>query len=331
MTTTIRQVAALAGVSLATASRALSGSPAVVEATRRRVQQAAVDLDYNPSRLGRSLVTGSTGNIGLIFPDIANPFYTQFLAELESVVAARDIGILIGDAHEDSEREATLLRQMATQVDSLVLVSSRMTDAQIVAAAAQRPVVLANRMLEPDTAVPDLLSQIVIDVDPGFSAAVDHLHALGHRRLTYVDGPARSWSAREKRGALQRACARHDIALSIMQVDKPDFESGRILAREFAADTTAVVAFNDQVALGVLSTFRDRGIDVPRQVSVIGCDDSLPLGLAWPALTTVDSSSRALGALAAEAVLDPASHRTGSVPTRLIVRASTADAAAFAR
>ncbi|WP_166791811.1 LacI family DNA-binding transcriptional regulator [Cryobacterium frigoriphilum] len=326
MTTTIRQVAAAAGVSLATASRALSGSPAVVESTRKRVQQAADDLDYNPSRLGRSLVTGSTGNIGLIFPDISNPFYTQFLAELESVVAARDIGILIGDAHEDSHREASLLRQMVTQVDSLVLVSSRMTDAQITAAAVRLPVVLANRRLAPGSIVPELLSQIVIDVEPGFSAAVDHLYALGHRRLTYLDGPARSWSAREKRASLTRACARLGVDLSIVPVEKPDFESGRQVARHLDPNTTVVVAFNDQVALGVLSTCRDRGIVVPVNMSVVGCDDSLPIGLAWPALTTIDSSSRSLGALAAQAVLNPAVHRTGSVPTRLVVRESTGPA-----
>ena len=330
MTTTIRQVAAAAGVSLATASRALSGSPAVVESTRKRVQQIAAELDYNPNRLGRSLVTGSTGNIGLIFPDISNPFYTQFLAELESVVASRDIGILIGDAHEDSDREASLLRQMATQVDSLVLVSSRMTDFQIRTAAARLPVVLANRQLEPGTPVPELLSQIVIDVDPGFSAAIEHLHTLGHQRITYLDGPARSWSAREKRASLSQACARLGIDLSILRVEKPDFESGRAIAQHLAP-ATSVVAFNDQVALGVLSTCRDRGIRVPHHMSVVGCDNSLPVGLAWPELTTIDSSSRALGALAARAVLDPAAHRTGSVPTRLIVRDSTAVAGASAR
>ncbi|TFB68197.1 LacI family transcriptional regulator [Cryobacterium glaciale] len=331
MTTTIRQVAAAAGVSLATASRALSGSPAVVESTRKRVQHAAAELDYNPNRLGRSLVTGLTGNIGLIFPDISNPFYTQFLAELESVVASRDIGILIGDAHEDSDREASLLRQMATQVDSLVLVSSRMTDFQITAAAARLPVVLANRQLEPGTPVPELLSQIVIDVDPGFSAAIEHLHTLGHQRVTYLDGPARSWSAREKRASLSQACARLGIDLSILRVEKPDFDSGRAIAQHLDPATSVVVAFNDQVALGVLSICRDRGIRVPDHMSVVGCDDSLPLGLAWPALTTIDSSSGALGALAARAVLDPAAHRTGSVPTRLIVRDSTAVAGASAR
>ncbi|MBB5642602.1 LacI family DNA-binding transcriptional regulator [Cryobacterium roopkundense] len=330
MATTIRQVADAAGVSIATASRALSGSDAVVPATRDRVLRVAAALDYTPSRLARGLVTGTTGNIGLIFPDITNPFYTSFLAELESLVGAYDMGIVIGDSHENPDRELALVRQMSTQVDRLVLTSSRLTDEQIVAAAGRLPVVLANRRLGGDVVVPPRLSQMVIDVDAGFTAAVTHLHELGHRRLTYLDGPARSWSARQKRTVLSRVCGELGLALTVVGIERPDFAAGLAACADLDPDrATAVLAFNDQVALGALAALRARGIDVPGRISVIGCDDSLPDGLAWPALTTVDSSSRALGALAAAAVLDPESHPTGSVPTRLIVRRSTAVAAAL--
>jgi DNA-binding LacI/PurR family transcriptional regulator len=344
--TTIRQVAAAAGVSVATASRALNGSPAVVDATRQRVLRVATELDFTPSRLARSLANGSSGNIGVILPDVTNPFYTSFLAELESTLAAEDIGILIGDSRESPEREAMLARRMSTQVDGLVLASSRMTDEQIIAASRRIPVVLANRML--DAADAERLSQLTIDVAPGFSAAVHHLHSLGHRRLSYIDGPERSWSGRAKRRVLETVCAQLGMPLDAVRTEQPDFAAGRAIGADIAArtaasrsadhsvdgighggdDLTAVIAFNDQVALGVLSAFRDRGIDVPGRISVVGCDDSLPDGLAWPALTTVDSSSRMLGGLAAAAVLDPASERESTVPTRLIVRDSTAPASA---
>ena len=128
MPTTIRQVATAAGVSVATASRALSGSDAVVASTRERVLQVARDLDYTPSRLGRSLATGSTGNIGVILPDMTNPFYTSFLAELEASLGASDRGVLIGDSHESVELELTLIARMLGQVDALVLASSRLPD-----------------------------------------------------------------------------------------------------------------------------------------------------------------------------------------------------------
>ncbi|HEY5319458.1 MAG TPA: LacI family DNA-binding transcriptional regulator [Galbitalea sp.] len=329
MTTTIRQVAAAAGVSVATASRSLSGSDAVVPATRERVLRVASELDYTPSRLGRSLATGSTGNIGVILPDVNNPFYTSFLAELESAVGARDIGILVGDSHETPELERRLIERMTTQVDALVLASSRLEDDAIVAAASRLPVVLANRRLEATTAVPERLSQLTIDMDAGFSEAARHLHALGHRAILYVDGPAQSWSGRQKARALTRVCGELGMSLTTLPMARPDFAGGRAAYARIPADhgnaaPTAIVAFNDQVALGLLAALREAGRDVPGNVSVIGCDDSLPDGMAWPSLTTVDSSSRTLGALAAVAILDQDAPRYGTVPTRLIVRDSTA-------
>jgi LacI family transcriptional regulator len=332
MATTIRQVAAAAGVSVATASRALSGSDAVIEATRQRVLAVARGLDYTPSRLARSLVTGLTGNVGVILPDITNPFYTSFLAELESTLGAHDIGILIGDSQEDSDREYTLLQRMSTQVDGLVLASSRMSDDQIVGATSKLPIVLANRMLRGASPVPGRLSQVVIDVDPGYTAAVRHLHALGHTRVTYIDGPPRSWSGLQKRTALTRACAELGMPLTIVGTDRPGFGSGRDAAERIVDGSdgddcpTAILAFNDQVALGVLAACRAAGIDVPGHISVAGCDDSLPDGLAWPALTTIDSSARTLGRLAAQAILNPTGERSESVQTRLVVRDSTARA-----
>lgn len=326
MATTIRQVAAAAGVSIATASRALSGSDAVVPATMARVLRVASDLDYTPSRLGRSLATGSTGNIGVILPDVTNPFYTSFLAELESVVGSRDIGILVGDSHETPELERRLIQRMTSQVDALVLASSRLGDDAVVAASARLPVVLANRMLEATTVVPESLIQITIDVAPGFTEAVLHLHSLGHKSVTYIDGPPQSWSGRQKSRTLMRVCAELRMQLTMIVTARPDFEGGREAFARLRASgglPTAIVAFNDQVALGLLSALREAELEVPGDISVIGCDNSLPTGMAWPSLTTVDSSSRTLGGLAAAAILSRNEPRHGTVPTSLIVRDST--------
>lgn len=324
--TTIRQVATAAGVSVATVSRALSGSTAVVPETRNRVLRVAAGLEYSPSRLGRSLATGSTGNIGVILPDVTNPFYTTFLAELEARLGATDRGILLGDSHEDAERERATIRRMVGQVDALILASSRMPDEDVVDTAGRLPVVLVNRMLNPGVMCPEPLTQISLDVRPGFSQAVEHLHALGHRCILYLDGPRRSWSGREKRRILRSRCAELDVDLTILATDAPDFSGGRRALATVDARTTAIIAFNDQMALGVLSALRDEGLSVPRDVSVIGCDDSLPDGLAWPALTTVDSSPRTLGVRTAEAILDPLHHHAAQVATRLVVRATTAEA-----
>jgi DNA-binding LacI/PurR family transcriptional regulator len=322
--TTIRQVAAAAGVSVATASRALSGSPSVIEPTRQRVLDVAAALDYTVSRLARSLVTGSTGNIGVILPDVTNPFYSSFLAELESVLGSHDIGILVGDSREDPARELGIVRRMTSQVDAIVLASSRLADDDIVAASARRPVVLVNRALEAGTPLPQSLHEVVVDIDRGFSDAVRHLHSLGHTSLVYLDGPARSWSGQQKRAVLDRACRSFGMSLTVVRTDKPDFTAGWQAASDLdLTSATSVVAFNDEIALGVLCALRESGVDVPGQVSVIGCDDSLPDGLAWPSLTTVDSSPATLGALAAAAILGTAESRTAHVSTHLVVRHST--------
>lgn len=279
MATTIRQVAAGASVSVATASRALSGSSAVVESTRQRVLQVAAELDFTPSRLARSLATGLSGNVGVIVPDITNPFFAPFLAELESTLGARDTGLLIGDSHESAEREHSLVRRMSTQVDGLVLGSSRLSDDQIVGAVGRWPVVLVNRRLAADVSRPAGLAEVVIDVAPGFEAAVRHLHGLGHTGLTYVDGPARSWSAAQKRAVLDRTCAELTMSLTVVGTTRHDFAAGREVGRALAtAGASAVVTYNDQVALGVLAACYDGGVEVPGRISVIGCDDSLPLG-----------------------------------------------------
>ena len=172
--------------------------------------------------------------------------------------------------------------------------------------------------------MPETISQIVVNVDRGFTEAVHHLHSLGHTHLLYVDGPARSWSGREKRRVLTKACDALHMSLTVLATRKPDFAAGRQAASDIdTATTTCLVTFNDEVALGMLCAFRDAGIDVPGQISVIGCDDSLPEGLAFPTLTSVDSSAQSLGALTASAILAPDEHRLEVITTRLVVRDST--------
>ena len=160
---------------------------------------------------------------------------------------------------------------------------------------------------------------------PRFNEAVQHLHALCHRSLVYLDGPPNSWSAARKREVLERECARLGIDLLIHPTDgRPDFAVGsQAAAHLINTHATAVMTYNDQMAIGLLSALREAGIAVPDQLSVIGCDDSLPEGLAWPALTTVDRSAKTLGAQAAAAIRSPG-RSMEAVPTLLTIRGSTA-------
>ncbi|WP_066461204.1 LacI family DNA-binding transcriptional regulator [Sanguibacter suarezii] len=322
---TIKDVAAAAGVSIATVSRALNSGERVLPETVARVREVARELGYTPSRTARGLVTGRSANFGVILPDVTNPFFAPLLAAVESAAQTHDLGVLIGDSREDPAAELRIAQRMTSQADGLVLVSSRLPDSEILALAARVPVVLANRRL-------DGLDSAVIDVAPGFTGAVEHLAALGHTRVLYLAGPAGSWSGQAKERALHDAARTHAVQLTTWGPHRPTFDGGRQVADEvLASGHGAVICYDDLMALGLQSRCAERGVDVPGELSVVGCDDALPEGMARPALTTIEGRSDELGRLAAQLLLarmsDPeAEPRTETVPSRLVPRASTGPA-----
>ncbi|SDD41309.1 transcriptional regulator, LacI family [Sanguibacter gelidistatuariae] len=320
---TIKDVAAAAAVSIATVSRALNGGERVLPETVARVRAVALALGYTPSRTARGLVTGRSANVGVILPDVTNPFFAPLLAAIESAAQAQDHGVLIGDSREDPAAELRIARRMTSQADGIILVSSRLPDDEIRALAARVPVVLANRQLAG-------LDSAVIDVAPGFTGAIEHLAALGHTRVLYLAGPAGSWSGQAKERALHDAAAASGIMLTTWGPHRPTFDGGRQVAdRVLASGYGAVICYDDLMALGLQSRCADRGVDVPGELSIIGCDDALPDGMARPALTTIEGRSDELGQLAADLLLDRMARLTDppqsrTVTSRLIIRASTA-------
>lgn len=323
---TIKDVAAAAGVSIATVSRALNSGERVLPETVARVREVARELGYTPSRTARGLVTGRSANFGVILPDVTNPFFAPLLAAIESAAQAQDYGVLIGDSREDPAAELRIARRMTSQADGVVLVSSRLPDDEIRALAARVPVVLANRRLAG-------LDSAVIDVAPGFTAAVDHLAALGHTRVLYLAGPAGSWSGQAKESALHDAALASGIHLTTWGPHRPTFDGGRQVAADvLASGYGAVICYDDLMALGLQSRCAEEGVDVPGELSIVGCDDALPEGMARPALTTIEGRSEELGRLAAQLLLDRMAHpdgepQTATVPSRLVPRASTGPAA----
>lgn len=319
---TIKDVAAAAGVSIATVSRALNSGERVLPETVARVREVAGDLGYTPSRTARGLVTGRSANIGVILPDVTNPFFAPLLAAIESAAQTQDHGVLIGDSREDPAAELRIAQRMTSQADGIVLVSSRLPDDEIRTLASRVPVVLANRRL-------DGLDSAAIDVAPGFTGAVEHLAALGHTRVLYLAGPAGSWSGQAKERALHDAALAAGIQLTIWGPYRPTFDSGRQVADDvLASGHGAVICYDDLMALGLQSRCTDRGVVMPAELAVVGCDDALPEGMARPALTTIEGRADELGRLAMELLLDrmarptdPSQSRT--VTSRLIVRAST--------
>ncbi len=253
----IRAVANLAGVSPSTVSRALNSPELVSAETRRRVLECAERLGYRPNRAAQSLVLGRTRNVGLIVPDIANPFFAPFIKGVEAYFRDTEYAVFLADTDEDAATEVRLAEAMVERVDGLILCAPRMTGARLRAVAARTAVVLANRTSR-------VAPSVLLDFRPGMEQAVAHVHALGHHRCAYLSGPANSWSNRQRRRFLGAACAERGIELVDLGPYEPRFTGGYRAADEvLAARATAVFACNDLVALGVLSRLTARGVPVP--------------------------------------------------------------------
>ena len=299
MAVTIRDVARHAEVSIATVSRALSAPGLVAEQTRARVVAVARELGYEPNRAARSLITGRTGFIGAVVPDVANPFFLGALRGIQS--AAREHGhhVLLADTAEDPVAEAELITSISRQVDGLVLLSSRLPVARLQEFPGAGRTVLFNRVLPGFPAV-------LLDCADGARQLVAHLTALGHRKLAYAGGPRESFADAERRRGLVKVCQDTDIRVIDLGAFPPQYSSGaRVADLALEAGVTAVIAFNDLMALGVIARLRDRRVDVPVELSVTGFDDIPMASMSAPRLTTVSVPLEQAGRAAVELLLRP--------------------------
>lgn len=328
MTATIKDVARLAGVSQSSVSRTLSAPDQVRSETRERVQRAVAQLGYYPNRIARGLITGRTGTIGFVVPDVSNPFFSGIVKAAQR--RAREVGLamLLADSDEDPATEMDLIRALTKQVDGFVLCSPRAPDDELRSVCGEVPVVLLNRRVAQ-------LPSIVFDNADGIRQALGHLAALGHRRVAYVTGPRTSWVNRERLRAVRTIAAGMNLEAVEAASASPDYEGGVAAADlVLATSATAVIAYNDMVGLGLMSRFTARGIKVPDDISVIGFDDVPAAALVTPALTTVSQPKDQCGRAGVDLLVNllndterPPGTRT-SLPTRLIVRASTGTATA---
>lgn len=323
MAVTIRDVAKAAGVSISTVSRALAKPDQVAEPTRVHVQEAARALGYRPSPAARGLITGRTGNIGLVVPDLENPYFASICKGVQARARAAGYAVFIADSDEDATVEAEIVRSLAKQVDGVILCSARGGDDAVRAVAAEHPVVLVNRTV-------DGVPSIAFDNAGGVRSVLAHLLALGHRTIAYAAGPASSWSNTVRVEAM-RAVAAASPELELIELGNfPPSFSGGLQAGDIAiaSGATAVVAFNDLVAVGLIDRLRQRGVGVPEAMSVTGFDNVPVSTLVWPNLTTVDCPRVQMGRASVDLLLDAVLGREGGAPApelaaELIVRSST--------
>lgn len=322
---TLREVAALAGVSTATVSRVFSRPEAVTEETRERVLAAARGMDYSPNPVARSLARGRTGNLGLLVPDINNPVFGSVINDVQEHAQQNGHVVFVAAGNGRAEDEFALVQAIGRQVDGMVLTAPRMADEDLAAVAKLAPVALINRSLPgaPSVNVPS---------GDGMGEAVDHLVDLGHRRLHYVGGPATQMTQRNRLSAFRATCARRGVEGVVVTELPPDFTraSEALAGRLVAEDAQAIVAYNDQAALGIMKGLVRHGRRAAREFSIVGFDDSWLTEMIDPPLTSVRMPFAAAARTATQLLLDLLEGKelgeaaSVELATHLIVRSSTA-------
>jgi DNA-binding LacI/PurR family transcriptional regulator len=325
---TIYDVAREAGVSSSTVSRAFARPGRVSHETARKVFAVAEVLGYRSKPMSVLLHQRSsrTSMIALVIADIANPVYAEMVRGAESAAAEAGYTMLLVNTQESDRRERQGLERAMATVDGIVLSSSRMSDSAIRMMAKQKPVIVMNR------AVADVAS-VVTDNPRGIRRAAEHLAELGHRNIAYLAGPEASWADGMRWRSLREAALELELSVRRVGPAQPTVRGGAAIAREWLQHrSSAVVAYNDQLAIGFLKEVQRQGLRVPEDVSVVGFDNAYGADLISPALTTVEAPLYSLGTTAVNNLLAFAagaksqSGRPVVLPTRLVVRDSTAAA-----
>lgn len=317
---TLSAVATAAGVSLATASRAFKEPDRLAAATRDRVLSAAAALGY------RSPVPSTpTRTIGVIVPDIGNAVFGRLLRSVQESAWQGNHRTLLASAHEDPSRERSHLLDLAGVADGIVLCSPRQSADWIAQTAGDVPLVVVNGQVPGAAAV-------LMDVDQGMRQAVEHLRALGHRRIAYVPGPPASWANRRRLETVTALTDAFALDLVVVGNQAASVQGGLAAAAPVVASgASAVVAYNDLVAVGVLAGARALGLHCPEDLSVVGIDDLDIAAAAEPGLTSVRVAVERSGALAVELLVDRMDGQALDatavhLDSQLIVRGSTGPA-----
>ncbi len=312
---TILDVAARAGVHPATVSRTLSRPEKVAPETRKRVEAAVSKLGFVPNRAAQVMKTGRTGNIAVIVPDITNPHFASMVRAVERAARHADLQVLLADASEHPSEEIRAARTFAPDVDGFVVLSPRGLHRDVDALGA-RPAVFVNRPVAGHAAV-------LLRSAPAVHDALLHLAAFGHRKLVFLGGPTGSWAAVERRAAVRKTARAVGLDFVVMDASAPTFEAAAgAVERVVRTAATAVIAFNDQMALGVVAGLGRLGIVVPGDLSVVGFDDVPMAAMVAPPLTTISLPTEQAGTTAVELLVDGATATT-ELFGELVVREST--------
>jgi len=327
---TIVDVARLAHVSTGTVSNVLANHRLVRLRTRRRVEAAITALNYRPNRIAQSLTGRPTRVIGMIVPDVTNPFFSELMLGAEGELEGAGYAVVFGNSHGNATRQSSYLGNFRDRrVDGLILVIAAETEAEALSEPADGiPLVLVDRTLDRWQG-----DQVLGDNEAGMKLAVEHLVKLGHRRIALINGEDVWTGARRKRG-FEAALEQEGLKPDPRYVSHGSFtfDSGLVQARRLLAladRPSSICAGNDLLAMAAIVAAQERGISVPSDLSVVGYDDIAYAQLVSPGLTTVRQAATKMGAEASRLLLDRFTNertedRTIVIRPTLVTRGSTA-------
>lgn len=327
---TLAHVAAEAGVSVMTVSRVVNDRPGVGEATRCRVREAVASLGYRPNIVARGLKAARSRTLGLLVPDITNPYFPEIVRGAEDVAFEAGYTLLLNNVIEDVEREAAALQAFEDRrIDGVIACSPRLPERRLHALLARHDAaVIVNRHAPARVA-----GSVRVDHEHGAQLAVRHLLDGGRTRLGVLAGPRESHAGQERRRGITHELATAELDMPAQRVvfGAPTVVGGRRATAELfdrAPHLDGVVCFNDLVAAGAMQLLSERGRVLPDDVAVVGYDDIPFARMFTPALTTLHVPTYDLGVHAMRMLLARMEGRQRSVgivlQPELVVRASSA-------
>jgi LacI family transcriptional regulator, galactose operon repressor len=329
----IREIAKRAKVSTATVSRTINRVPTVDPALAKRVMKVVEDMGYYPNTAARALVSGKSRIFGLIVSEITNPFFPEIVQAFEDIAVQNHYEILLtSTVHDPKRMELAVRRMIERRVDGVAILTFGMEES-LIADLRFRKVPLVFVDVGPQAAG---ITNIRVNYQEGIREAVSHLAKLGHKRIAFVAGPANLKSAMARRAAFEAAMEENGLTADQELIVTGDHkvEGGIAAMAQLAALSkrpTAILCSNDMTAVGVMREAYDRGISIPRELSVIGFDDIRLAEFTTPPLTTVRMSQKQLAEFAFQALRGEVEGPDGSangkeleLETSLILRGSTA-------
>ena len=331
--TKLKDVAKRSGVAVGTASAVINSSPWVSEETRSRVLEAIKELKYQPNQLARNLRTQKTNTIGVIVPDITNPFFPQIIRSIDALARQYGYVIMLCDSNEDQQiGTATFKILLQKKVDGIILIGGIVPREELVKLLSDKHPVIV--VIEREYEIPQIATVIVDAVEGGYTAT-KHLLSLGYAQVGIITGPLGDEFFHGSYGrykGYKSALKERSVSFNQSFVKQGDFtfDGGYRAMKQFleeAPEVRAIFASNDVMAIGAMEAIKEQGLQIPEDIALVGYDDIPEASYVSPALTTIQLPQKQLGQVAVETILTRLQGKDGFplkkvLPTKLIVRQS---------